>query len=282
MKDIVIIPAFNRPEYLFVTLSLLKECNRAKEMKYLFALDAGFTHKTFEVIKDLMHGWDYEIMYNNGIKYGAMKQSYNLLTAYTKAAAEAKEYVFLVEDDIFCGRSFFTSHYQIHAKHPDIFCSIGSKLHNQHFMHKPQTLNVSTCQTDISSIYQSWGVCFHKDIINMYIREHANLQYYTSPSKYMLKNFPNHFLKSTFTEQDGLLRRIADTSGLAIGYPDYPRCYHAGIWSYHRQGENVRAWGFEKRLKYIIDNCFDMNKMMKHNEFGDVFVADLKVDAEIK
>ena len=252
-------------------------------MKYLFSLDAGYTQRTHEVIRTEMFGWDYEIMRNNGTKYGFMKQSYNLLSAYMKAAAEAREYVFLVEDDIFCGRSFFTAHYQIHAKHPDLFCSIGSRLNNvlNITKGKEQTMNPTTCQASTDSIYQSLGVCFHKDILNMYVREHVNAQYYVNPSHYVRQHFSGHFLAGNFTEQDGLIRRIADTSGLSIGYPDYPRCYHAGIWSYHRMGVNVRAWGFEKRLQYIIDNCFDADKMIKHNEFGDVFVADLKVDADI-
>lgn len=280
MKDIVIIPAFNRPEYLYFTLLLIREEPLHAEMKYLFALDYGYSKKCLEVIDEMMKGLDYEIVYHNGTRFGAMKQSYNLLETYRKATEQAKEFVFLIEDDIFIGKSFFKSHYQIHAKHPDLFCSIGSKLHNPQSS-KPQTMVATTCQTSPDSIYQSWGVCFRKSVLKELVLIHANENYYKRHTQYMMSAFPTHWLKTTFTEQDGLIRRIADLSGRSIGYPDYPRCYHAGIWSYHRDGEKVSAWSFEKRLNFIQDVCFDAEKMKKYDIYEDVFVCDLNVEDDI-
>lgn len=283
-KNVCIIPAYNRPEYLFVTVELLKNIKMAKDIHYVFALDMGYSKKCEEIVHDKMKGFaSYEILHNNGLKYGASKQSFNLLESYRHACKITDKYVFLVEDDIFCGQTFFTTHIAIHEREPDLFCTIGSKLHNYNFISKgkEQTMNKTTYQTSNDSIYQSWGVCFRKEVLQKYILPHATPQFYSSPNKYCQQHFPKHFLKGSFTEQDGLIRRCCDTSGLKVGYPDYPRCYHAGIWSYHRLGEKTYNWTYTRKLQFILDTCFDAKKMEKYNEFNDVFVADLKVMDEI-
>lgn len=284
MKDICIIPVFNRPEYLLITLQLIKKAEHSKDIKYLFAVDADYVQKCVDVINDTMQEYDYELMFNNGTRFREMKQSFNLLSAYQKAANETRQYVFLVEDDIFIGRSFFRTHYDIQAKHPDIFCSIGSKLHNYDYITpgKEQTLDPFTCQTADDSCYQSWGVCFNKEILLKYVLPYCfeggqPSLYFHNSRRFMQENFPQHFLGTNYTEQDGLIRRIRDASRLHIGYPDYPRCYHAGIWSYHRIGEKVHGWSFDKKVQFIKNTCFDADKMQKYNEYNDVFIADLEV-----
>lgn len=283
-KDVCIIPVFNRPEYLFVTLNYIKAAKGSKDLFYLFAVDFGYNKKCIQVINEVLPDHEKELMYNNGSKYGNSKQSFNLLEAYKRACQLTKRFVFLVEDDIFCSRSFFTSHYQIHAKHPDIFCSIGSKLHNHDHIPqgKDQTMNKTTCNTAVGSLYQSLGVCFNKDVLNKYILPHANANFYTSPAAYLKRAFPNHWLNTSFTEQDGLIRRCLDTSKLAVGYPDYPRCYHAGVWSYHRFDVKVHGWTYERKIAYILDVCHSQEKMKQFDKYGDVFVSDLTVSDDIK
>lgn len=282
MKDVVIIPAFNRPEYLFVTITLIKSAIGYENLKYIFALDYGFDKQCQEIIEKYASELDYELFFPNGSKYGNQKQSYCLLEAYRLASQQAKDYIFLIEDDIFIGRSFFTSHYEIHAKEPNIFCSIASRLNNHANVKKPQNMNYDTYNKDIESLYQSWGVCFHKSKVIDYILPHANEQYYLTAESYIKKNFPNHFLNVVYSEQDGLIRRIIDTSGLAIAYPDYPRCFHAGIWSYHRNGENVSNKTLIEKIDIILNTCFDNEKMQKYNQYNDVFIAELQIENSIK
>lgn len=287
-KDICIIPVFNRPEYLYYTLHLIREARDHSTLKYVFAVDYGHSPRCISVIHEIMNGLDYELMHNDGSRFREMKQSFNLLSAYRKAATESGRLVYLIEDDIFIGKSFFTAHRQIHDKCHDIFCSIASKLHNYNFITKgkEQTLDPFTYQTATDSVYQSLGVCFHKDVLLNHVLPHAfngnsMTMYFTNSRRYMQNNFPKHFLGTNFTEQDGLLRRICDTLKMPIAYPDYPRCYHAGIWSYHRFGENVQSWNYEKRLQFIRSTCFDADKMQKYNEYNDVFIADLSIDYNI-
>lgn len=283
MKDVVIIPAYTRPEYLFVSLTLLLKCKEAPEHHFIIALDQGYSKKCEDVAKQLLNGYSYEFLYNDGSRFRSMKQSYNLLYSYKYAATKTDGLIYLVEDDIFCGLNFFNCHRKLHAKHPDIFCSIASRLNNHTTIseHKKQTLDIFTSQTNTESVYQSLGVCFKADVIRNYIVPHIQPLYFTNPSRYCQENFKKHFLKGTFTEQDGLIRRIADTSKKCIAYPDYPRCYHAGIYGYHRIEKKFLSMNFEQRIQAIIDICFDEKKMMQYNQFNDVFVANVNVNQEI-
>ncbi len=272
-KDVVIIVGFDRPEYMEVCLDLLLKADGFGDLKVYFSLDFGYSRKNKSVIDQRMKGRDYTYIHNNGSRFRHMKQSYNVLESYRIAAEEAKEFVFLIEDDIFCGKSFFTSHYELHKKYPDLFCSTACWLQNEKEL---QTLDMSYAKTT-KSVYQSLGVCFRKVVLKQLVLPHANTNYYRHSGKYLGNMFPEHFLKDTFSEQDGLIRRVHDTSGLAIGYPNYPRAYHAGIWGYHRRGENTKGWTHEQKVQFIYDTCFSHVKMQKYNQYNDVFITDLSV-----
>jgi hypothetical protein len=271
MKNIAVIAGYDRPEYMEVTLTLLRECNGAKDLHYVFALDYGYHKKNKEVIDRLFQGFSYEYLHNNGTKYRFMKQSFNVLQSYLYAASTADEFIFLIEDDIFCAKSFFEVHYKLHEK--EIFCSTACMLQNKPELHG---LNISGHAFTKESVYQSLGVCFRKKIIQEHVSPHVNDSYFINPRVYLKKTFDSH-LNNDYCEQDGLIRRIHDESGLEIGFPSYPRAYHAGIWGYHRQGEKVRSWTHEQKVKFIMDTCFSQSKMQKYNQYNDVFVTDLSV-----
>ena len=48
--NIVVIPCFDRPEFLQVTLELISKADNYKDYLYLFQLDYGFDLKNIEVI----------------------------------------------------------------------------------------------------------------------------------------------------------------------------------------------------------------------------------------
>jgi len=277
-KDIVIIPVFNRPEYLLVCLQLLKANLEAKEHLFLFACDSGHDKNNERVIEAEMKGFDYKVIFNNGNKYREMKQSYNLLKAYEFALTLTDGLIYMVEDDIFCSVSFFKTHRKIHTCEPDIFCVTANFLNNDK---KLQTMNLETYQTSDKSIYQSLGVSFKANIIRDYILPHINTMYFISPSKYIKQYFAKHWLSSTYSEQDGLIRRIADLSKLGIAFPDYPRCYHAGIYGYHRVMPKIHKKTLQEKLSFIIETCFDVEKMEQFNQFDDVFVSDININNNI-
>jgi len=269
-SDVVVVPCFDRPEYLYVCIEMIKLSDHHDEHLFLFALDKGFDADNMHIIEQ--SGLRYEVVCNNGTRYRHMKQSYNVLEAYRVACELSAKYVYLIEDDIFIAKSFFTMHRRAQAMNP--FCSIAAHLQNAKHLH---TLHPSTIGLTTESVYQSWGVCWNKEILQKYVLPHANGRYYREGGRYLAKRFPWHFLGRSYGEQDGLIRRVHDDSGKSIAFFDYPRAFHAGIWGYHRQGERVKGWDLEKKISFIKSTCFSHEKMQKYNEFNDVFISDLTV-----
>ena len=51
MRDVVLIPAFNRPELLHHTIAHICNAERAQEMHYIFRFDAGHNPELHEVVR---------------------------------------------------------------------------------------------------------------------------------------------------------------------------------------------------------------------------------------
>ena len=282
-KDVVIIPSWDRPEYLAVCLACIATNPEAKDMHYIFALDYGFNRKALEVIDNVMQDItdDYQVNEMPDMHFGDAKQSYNVLNAYYMALQMNPRYVFLIEDDIFIGKGFFKAMYQIQEQEPECFCVIGSRNNNPMPDEDRQNMNVSTYRTTMASAYQSWGVCWNSRRLDEAITHHyVKGEYFKDMRGYCQRLHPNSRIQPQFCEQDGLISRMHELSGRVIAYPDYPRCFHAGVYGYHRQAAIQNA-SYESKLKFILNTCFDPEKMEKYNQYNDVFVADLSVDDDI-
>src|SRR5687767_14960561 len=104
-KDIVLIPAWNRPEFLAVTLENIIAAEGSEDLAYVFLFDKGFDKELHHVVNQ----FPYEKAIHERKKsvQGIGKQSMNLLEGYRFAANHPCEYVFMIEDDIFIANDFF-------------------------------------------------------------------------------------------------------------------------------------------------------------------------------
>ena len=204
--NIVVIPCFDRPEFLQVTLELISKADNYKDYLYLFQLDYGFDLKNLEVIDNFD-----AIKVINRTKftgYREGKQSYNVLSGLITAAQHTKELVFLIEDDVFIGKDYFTFHEDLHKIEKDIFCSILAKNHNM--SNDYETLDKQNYYyLSSENHYQGIGTTFKKDIIKKYIQKHFIIGI-LKMFLYCKKNFNG--LATGGMEQDGLIRRILTVS----------------------------------------------------------------------
>lgn len=249
----VIIPVFNRPEFLSICLELICKADRSNEFVYLFSVDTGFDRKCLEVIREFP--LEKVVVKRKGTPYKLGKQSFNLLSAYYEACYLSDNKVMLIEDDIFIHPDFFNWHIGIHEKESNIFCSIGTENHNTH---------INTDNSDngyyygARTDYQSWGVMFDKEILSKYILPHAINEYYKNPIEYLEYKFKQSWLGKHFAEQDGLIRRVKySLPELNVLFPCKPRAFHAGFYSYHRNMYKRLEGPIEekkKKIREIISN----------------------------
>jgi hypothetical protein len=270
--DICVTPGHSRPEMFEVWSELVQKCTGARDIYFLFCLDHGYDTRYL----DLIYKFPFECSYIEMPKtnYTLGKQSNNVLNGMCAAARHADNLVYYLEEDIFPGVDFFRWHQEIHKREKEIYCSIATHCNDTHYDFDIVPSNYYlTSEPD----YQSWGSCFRKEMILKMIYPHFNDNYLNNPTGYCLNHF-NSYLGGRFTEQDGLIKRILEKSGMQVAYPCYPFAYHAGIYGYNRQAQIMKL-PYDKKLKLIRETVFDIEKMLK---ITAPFTDSVPVDLDVK
>ncbi len=232
-RDIVLIPCWRRPEFLWHCLDNLTRAQQIDTVHVVFRADTGFAPENLEVIRAFAHRLpSHEVQLPDRCPYRRLKQSANVLLGYLRAAAAAHRHVFLIEEDVMVARDFLAWHRAVHAVAGPLFCSIA--VSNPHRTSVPgaEPESYYLC----SGEYCSYGVCFDRSVLQALVAPHVRASYLWRPKPYLRRHFPDSRVSLKFVEQDGLIRRIQEHSGLPIAYPCLPRAYDAGFYGYNRPG----------------------------------------------
>jgi hypothetical protein len=232
-RDILVLPCWRRPEFLWHCLDNLTRAEQFEGLHVLFRPDTGYASETLAVIHEYVPRLpSFEVQFPTPCPYRRTKQSANVLLGYLHAAALARRYVFLVEEDIMVARDFVRWHRAVHATAGELFCSIA--VRNPNGGHPPcdQPEQYYLNHGD----YCSYGVCFDKAVLQNLVAPHVNVAYMRRPKRYVRRHFPGSRVGLGFVEQDGLLRRIQEAGARPIAYPCLPRAFDAGFYGYNRPG----------------------------------------------
>ena len=264
--DVVLIPAWRRPEMLFHCLKNIQAAHGAEELHYIFRFDTGHSPELVDAIHAAEFTFSHEITKTPKCPYQMAKQSFSLLTGYALSIAHsmAPERVYMIEEDVMVATDFFRWHQQVHEQRPDVFCSIGVRNPNRTVPVDGSTRDHYYLTTDD---YCSLGVCFPSKIIKEYILPWTATKYYVNPVDFCARNFKDSPFGQAYAEQDGLIRRIQWRAGMAmpIAYPYHGRAYHAGFYGYNR-GAGPRGSLIE-RISYVRDIIYSdeaMRRFAKH------------------
>lgn len=264
-RDVVLIPAWRRPEFLWHCLANLKRCEGADQLHYIFRFDHGHTTELYDVIKGFP--FSHEVTTAPQSAYRIGKQSYNLLMGYRYAAQKTNQFVFMVEEDVMVRDDFFKWHYAAHAARPYLFCSIAVANPNRRMTDTGGEDEFYTSEAD----YCSLGVCFHKNVLQNFVDPHIRHDYFVNPVDYCRRHFPGTPFGDQFAEQDGLIRRIEwwPVKGhTGIAWPWVPRAFHAGLYGNNRGAGP--AGSFATRLDYVTSVIYSdqaMRDQAKHPEW---------------
>lgn len=266
--NVVVIPCFNRPEFLYVTLEFICKAKGYEKNKYLFCCDHGFNVQNINIIKSFPQ-LNSEIVIRKNHFPKLTKQSFNVLEGYRQACNMSDELVYLIEDDIFISEDFFNWHEKVHAK-DKCFCSIATRNNNTEF---DTSNDVSAYYYGVKSDYQSLGVCWNKQVLIDEVLPFATRKYYNSPVTYCKYYFPESVIGHYFVEQDGLIRRIKEkNSGIGI-FTHVPRAYHGGFYSYNRNKHHTFVGKLEDKIT-MIKTIIDNTPLYKKYCFEDRFYKD--------
>lgn len=245
MKEIVIIPAWRRPDFLKAALTRLLVADDGIP-EYWICLDRGYLATLFPVTS-----W-FKKQLGRRARIGARMHvykgnSYNVLMSYRDALAEGADVVHLVEEDILVGADYFDFHRRAHELAPDTFSV--SACRNQQFVmgHEPPEDDTAVWR---HAAYQSLGVSFRRERLRA-VLPHLKPAYFSKPVAYCRNWFPHTAINPSNAEQDGLLHRLSENAGLSSTYAAVPRAYHAGFTGYHRRGK-LPPGGVDARAERIL------------------------------
>jgi hypothetical protein len=191
-----------------------------------------------------------------------MKQSNNVLVGLVTAAQSTEGLVYLIEDDVFIGKDFFTMSKAIHAE-SDAFCVIMTANHNSNY-HVSD--NTNAYYLSDNGDYQSLGVSFKAKNITNFIYPHFTRGLLLNPRQYCIDHFPVSKIGLGFTEQDGIIRRIIEKNNFKVAFPHVPRAFHAGWYGKNRKKNKQ---GYNRNIDYkvarVYQDCFDPERMKELN-----------------
>jgi len=257
-KDVVVLPCWQRPEFLWHCLTNLTQAEGVGTVHILFRPDTGSLPENIEVIRSFQHQLPtFEILPPTPCPFRRTKPSANLLLGCLYAARISRKFVFLVEEDIMVARDFFRWHRAVHATAARLFCSIAVKNPNRSVAVSDDTGEFYLSGGD----YCSNGVCFDKDILGTIVAAHVNMAYLRSPKKYLRRQFPCSLIGLAYVEQDGLVRRIQEISPLPIAWPCVPRAFHSGFYGSNRPG--ALGGPLQNRIRTLTDTIYDAEAMRR-------------------
>jgi hypothetical protein len=277
--NLVVLPIFDRPEFLSICLDYIQQADDAENWEYLFAQDRGGAQQNL----DLIHKFQFKnyVITPEPQRYKLGKQSFNVLNALMAATSMNPDLIGYIEDDVFVGKDWFTFTKAIHEKEPGIFETILSNNVN----------SVDPLSTDINGYYvksntnvhQGIGNCFKGAILKSLIEPDFCHDYFSNPTLYVRQYYPESLLSYSFSEQDGLIRRIIEKNRLKIAFSHVPRCFHAGFYGYNRNPRiNYRRLTFQQKIELIRDYSFNPEKLSGIVQAPNLVTDSLPVDLTIE
>lgn len=237
MFDIVLIPCYMRPEYLFLTLEYLSRAEGARDGKeYWVIQDLKYEDECrhgmqLRWTKEVLDASPLPIRHITRKPHGYEGNSYNTLEAYKEAYATDARFVHLIEEDVLVMPDYFLWHESIQAKEPAAMCSIAYRCSRNSDVRRditdPAAYFISARD------YASIGVCWRRENLKPIV-EHACKEYYSNAGFYLDNRFPTDVYSGWFHEQDGLIMRVMHEHKSYTAWGYLPRCYHIGNVGYHR------------------------------------------------
>jgi hypothetical protein len=258
VSDVIVIPTFQRPDFLFVCLDCISKCPEVERLTLHVSVDSHVRKKfDSEIVRVIERFAQLRPQTFIQPPTSCWGNSRNVLLGLQRALEEEPQFVFYVEEDVFVGADFFRWHNEIHRQ-DTIFCSVASK--NPHL---PPALEVELGPEEYyvrPTDYAGIGVCFPRRAVE-HVVEHATPRYFEDLRGYLKRVFPHSRYGSNWVEQDGLIRRLLEESSLGVAWSGVPRAYHAGFYGYNRPGrplvgsldDRIRA------LQLIMANGEKMN-----------------------
>lgn len=254
-KDLLIIPAFNRPEMLQLCLESLVQTGELGQFEIWVCVD---DHRAVRYDPDVAKPLDWLLREHRipvTVKLRKVSDTYgnsrNIMEAYKEAFHTSARFVFMAEDDILVTQDFFRWCYETHLDHP-LDCVVATRPERGIPIEQKAGFYVD-------SDFASGAVCWKRSSLGSVV-DHANPSFYNRLAEYCDEHYPESLLRGCYGEQDGLIRRICEDEQLKVAWPWYSRARHIGIYGFH---DTIPRGNYLDRLAYLRSILSDQTQLDK-------------------
>ncbi len=261
MSDIVIIPTFDRPEYLWACLeNIYKNVRGALSAKLYYICEDIHADKpknfTTEIemlatIREWQRKFGFAFSYNVTPPHTTYGNNYNVLSALQRAAMFCGQLdkVYLIEDDVLITPDFFEWNDMVFDQYNVRIACAGRLNRSMNFhINGPDAMDESI--KDVNAVkrvlgaYNSWATCFSREAMRMFTSLNTDFS-----------EFRPGF------EQDIWIQNILSREKISTIWPYVPRAYHMGWYSYHRNTGMQFNGTLEQKVKALQKAVTDQKKI---------------------
>lgn len=262
-RDIVIVPTYDRPEYLALCLERVLSAKGSGDVELWVCQDNhtgddvnAHTSSVGNVLFVSRYNTDSCHIFKNFIRdpHSYYGNSYNILEGLKDAYETGADRVYLIEDDVMITEDFFLWHEEIQKQEPDAFVSIASNINMslEYAINGPEVLATSHLADPMAyyasvHAYSSIGVCFNRDALHFIVPDFCNEETYN-------KLGPG-------VEQDILIKRQMKSVACKSVWPYLPRAHHMGWYGYHRNTGLKPNGTVEDKIKALRYAFYDQEKI---------------------
>jgi len=275
IKDIVIMPAYFRPEYTALALEYLGNAHGAKDKEVWVEQDRAYAQygallQELPAMRAVVKAYESafaKVEYRERAPNNYIGNPCNFLEAYKRAYERTDvRYVYLVEDDVLVAPDFFRWHEAAQARE-DFFVTVG-----WHCVRNPEVPPSTDPTAYITSYrdYSSIGVCWRREKLEPFVK-HARTEYYSNMPAYLAQAFPGSPIPAgQWTEQAGIVTRLLhETRNRLVAWPALRRCSHVGVSGYHRPTGHKFTGNLDTRIAALRAAVSDARIQGMSHDFTD-------------
>jgi glycosyltransferase involved in cell wall biosynthesis len=226
MREIVIVPTYQRSDMLFCCLEAIRAAQASdKELFPVFVFPDRGTDET-EVCEK------FGVYQKTTLNHNYHGNSCNVMEALKFAYQDCQaDLVYIIEDDAIIDPSFFS------------WCraALANPMNAECFAACGWQYSPDAIIGDGPDLRIPWylSVCAAIPRRSLYgIVQHARPEYYSNMQNYLDRAYPqSHRRGSSHYEQDGLALRVCESMYKRCVWPRRPRATHIGFYGYHMDGK---------------------------------------------
>jgi len=253
MRDVVVVPTYDRPEYLYVCLERLLSAEGVGDKRVIVCQDS---HKDDGVLDSpaCAISEHFGVEFHSRLPHSSFGNSFNVLEALREAYEAGADHVYLVEDDVFVMNDFFLWHDAIMKgvkENVFVSCASGIKGSLEYAINGPEVLDGGVTDPMAYHLsahaYSSIGPCFHRRVLQFIVSNLCDGRTYSTLAPGI--------------EQDMLIKRLMRGVGGVSLWPYVPRAYHMGWYGYHRNTGLKFNGTLQEKIDGLRRATYDQSKI---------------------